>query len=155
MDTFNNRYAQNSGLASVCCLFVVHICRLWCWTLCQTCTAMWKRTSWPGSLEETWSTVTVSGYTTEQWATRAVQTWKSHFTVTIQSALVQSLPPQAIENFAVTVKTTAQMLQKFGTDLAETELPNDVQCTKDLLTSHTDKHDNLKVIWHVYCDGSY
>uniref|UniRef100_A0A3B4Z1F0 Guanine nucleotide exchange factor DBS-like n=1 Tax=Stegastes partitus TaxID=144197 RepID=A0A3B4Z1F0_9TELE len=50
----------------------------------------------------------------------------------------------AIENFALTVKTTAQMLQKFGTDLAETELPNDVQCTKDLLTAHTDKHNNLK-----------
>lgn len=52
---------------------------------------------------------------------------------------------QAIENFAVTVKSTAQMLQKFGTDLAETELPNDVQCTKDLLSAHTDKHDKLKV----------
>ncbi|CAI5638937.1 unnamed protein product [Oreochromis niloticus] len=50
----------------------------------------------------------------------------------------------AIENFAMTVKTTAQMLQKFGTDLAETELPNDVQCTKDLLTAHTEKHNNLK-----------
>ncbi|XP_060797511.1 guanine nucleotide exchange factor DBS isoform X4 [Neoarius graeffei] len=50
----------------------------------------------------------------------------------------------AIENFAVTVKTTAQMLQSFGTDLAETELPNDVQCTKDLLTAHTDKHDKLQ-----------
>lgn len=47
----------------------------------------------------------------------------------------------------MTVKTTAQMLQKFGTDLAETELPNDVQCTKDLLTVHTDKHTNLKVIF--------
>lgn len=52
---------------------------------------------------------------------------------------------QAIENFAVTVKTTAQMLQKFGTDLAETELPNDIQCTKDLLLSHTDKQHTLKV----------
>uniref|UniRef100_A0A3Q3LAQ1 MCF.2 cell line derived transforming sequence-like 2 n=1 Tax=Mastacembelus armatus TaxID=205130 RepID=A0A3Q3LAQ1_9TELE len=51
----------------------------------------------------------------------------------------------AIENFAMTVKTTAQMLQKFGTDLAETELPNDVQCTKDLLTAHTNKHNNLKL----------
>ncbi|XP_029906369.1 guanine nucleotide exchange factor DBS isoform X3 [Myripristis murdjan] len=50
----------------------------------------------------------------------------------------------AIENFAMTVKTTAQMLQKFGTDLAETELPNDVQCTKDLLVAHTDKHNKLK-----------
>uniref|UniRef100_A0A7M4EVS2 MCF.2 cell line derived transforming sequence-like 2 n=1 Tax=Crocodylus porosus TaxID=8502 RepID=A0A7M4EVS2_CROPO len=50
----------------------------------------------------------------------------------------------AIENFAMTVKTTAQMLQTFGTDLAETELPNDVQCTEELLSSHTDQHDKLK-----------
>ncbi|KAM4574203.1 guanine nucleotide exchange factor DBS isoform 2-T2 [Fundulus diaphanus] len=50
----------------------------------------------------------------------------------------------AIENFALTVKTTAQMLQRFGTELAETELPNDVQSTKDLLTAHTDKHNNVK-----------
>uniref|UniRef100_A0A665WT06 MCF.2 cell line derived transforming sequence-like 2 n=1 Tax=Echeneis naucrates TaxID=173247 RepID=A0A665WT06_ECHNA len=50
----------------------------------------------------------------------------------------------AIENFAMTVKTTAQMLQKFGTDLAETELPNDVQCTKDLLAAHADKHNSLQ-----------
>lgn len=45
----------------------------------------------------------------------------------------------------MTVKTTARMLQKFGSDLAETELPNDVQCTKDLLMEHTDKHNILKV----------
>uniref|UniRef100_A0A674IZM1 MCF.2 cell line derived transforming sequence-like 2 n=1 Tax=Terrapene triunguis TaxID=2587831 RepID=A0A674IZM1_9SAUR len=51
----------------------------------------------------------------------------------------------AIENFAMTVKTTAQMLQTFGTDLAETELPNDVQCTEDLLSSHTEHHNKLKV----------
>ncbi|XP_026076730.1 guanine nucleotide exchange factor DBS-like isoform X2 [Carassius auratus] len=50
----------------------------------------------------------------------------------------------AIENFALTVKSTAQMLQQFGTDLAETELPNDVQCTKDLIITHTEKHDKLK-----------
>ncbi|XP_033936510.1 guanine nucleotide exchange factor DBS isoform X5 [Pseudochaenichthys georgianus] len=50
----------------------------------------------------------------------------------------------AVENFAMTVKTTAQMLQRFGAALAETELPNDVLCTKDLLTAHTDKHTNLK-----------
>ncbi|CAL8395615.1 unnamed protein product, partial [Boreogadus saida] len=50
----------------------------------------------------------------------------------------------AIENFAVTVKTTAKMLQRFGTDLAETELPNDVPCTKELLTTHTEKHTTLK-----------
>lgn len=40
------------------------------------------------------------------------------------------------------------MLQRFGTDLAETELPNDVQCTKDLLIAHTDKHDKLQVAKH-------
>ncbi|XP_058846199.1 guanine nucleotide exchange factor DBS-like isoform X5 [Acipenser ruthenus] len=50
----------------------------------------------------------------------------------------------ATENFAVTVKTTAQMLQMFGTNLAETELPNDVHCTEDLLVSHTEKHDKLR-----------
>ncbi|XP_057217558.1 guanine nucleotide exchange factor DBS isoform X10 [Triplophysa rosa] len=50
----------------------------------------------------------------------------------------------AIENFALTVKSTAQMLQQFGSDLAETELPNDVQCTKDLLVTHNQKHDELK-----------
>ncbi|XP_078003731.1 putative guanine nucleotide exchange factor MCF2L2 isoform X8 [Phascolarctos cinereus] len=50
----------------------------------------------------------------------------------------------AIENFAVTVKTTAQMLQTFGTDLAETELPNDVQCTEQLLHSQTEQHSKLK-----------
>lgn len=49
----------------------------------------------------------------------------------------------------MTVKTTAQMLQKFGSDLAETELPNDVQCTKDLLMEHTDKHNGLKVAYTV------
>uniref|UniRef100_W5LY30 MCF.2 cell line derived transforming sequence-like 2 n=1 Tax=Lepisosteus oculatus TaxID=7918 RepID=W5LY30_LEPOC len=50
----------------------------------------------------------------------------------------------AIENFAVTVKSTAQVLQKFGTDLAETELPNEVQSTEALLGSHTEKHNKLK-----------
>uniref|UniRef100_A0A803TR32 MCF.2 cell line derived transforming sequence-like 2 n=1 Tax=Anolis carolinensis TaxID=28377 RepID=A0A803TR32_ANOCA len=51
----------------------------------------------------------------------------------------------AIENFAMTVKTTAQMLQTFGTNLAETELPNDVPCTEELLSSHTEQHNKLKV----------
>uniref|UniRef100_A0A8C7E9N1 MCF.2 cell line derived transforming sequence-like 2 n=1 Tax=Nothoprocta perdicaria TaxID=30464 RepID=A0A8C7E9N1_NOTPE len=51
----------------------------------------------------------------------------------------------AIENFAMTVKTTAQMLQTFGTDLAETELPNDVKCTEELLSAHTEHHSKLKV----------
>lgn len=52
----------------------------------------------------------------------------------------------------MTVKTTAQMLQTFGTDLAETELPNDVQCTEELLSAHTDHHSKLKVngvLWQL------
>ncbi|XP_063298795.1 probable guanine nucleotide exchange factor MCF2L2 [Pelobates fuscus] len=50
----------------------------------------------------------------------------------------------AIESFAQVVKTTAQNLQTFGTSLAETELPNDVLCTEELLLSHTEKQDKLK-----------
>ncbi|XP_055501353.1 guanine nucleotide exchange factor DBS isoform X2 [Leucoraja erinacea] len=50
----------------------------------------------------------------------------------------------AIENFAMTVKATTQLLQSFGTELAETELPNDAQCTRVLLTTHTEKHTDLK-----------
>ncbi|XP_030072097.1 putative guanine nucleotide exchange factor MCF2L2 [Microcaecilia unicolor] len=50
----------------------------------------------------------------------------------------------AVETFARTVKATAQMLQTFGTKLAETELPNDVQCTQELLSIHTEQHEKLK-----------
>ncbi|XP_044144497.1 probable guanine nucleotide exchange factor MCF2L2 [Bufo gargarizans] len=50
----------------------------------------------------------------------------------------------AIESFAQVVKTTAQNLQTFGTSLAETELPNDVICTEELLISHTEHQRKLK-----------
>ncbi|XP_069493259.1 guanine nucleotide exchange factor DBS isoform X3 [Ambystoma mexicanum] len=50
----------------------------------------------------------------------------------------------AIENFALMVKQTAQMLQSFGTELAETELPNDVQSTSLLLVAHSEKKDGMK-----------
>ncbi|XP_044139963.1 guanine nucleotide exchange factor DBS isoform X6 [Bufo gargarizans] len=50
----------------------------------------------------------------------------------------------AIENFAVRVKQTAQILQSFGTELAETELPNDVTTTSSLLAVHTEKKDKMK-----------
>ncbi|KAM8954399.1 putative guanine nucleotide exchange factor MCF2L2 isoform 3-T3 [Pelodytes ibericus] len=50
----------------------------------------------------------------------------------------------AIESFAQVVKTTAQDLQTFGTSLAETELPNDVLCTEELLSSHTEQQNKLK-----------
>lgn len=43
------------------------------------------------------------------------------------------------------VKTTAQTLQAFGTELAETELPNDAEATTNLLQAHTLKKDNMKV----------
>ncbi|XP_030424718.1 guanine nucleotide exchange factor DBS isoform X3 [Gopherus evgoodei] len=50
----------------------------------------------------------------------------------------------AIESFALMVKQTAQMLQSFGTELAETELPNDVQSTSSLLAAHSEKKDKMK-----------
>ncbi|XP_059759440.1 guanine nucleotide exchange factor DBS isoform X2 [Balaenoptera ricei] len=50
----------------------------------------------------------------------------------------------AIESFALRVKQTAQMLQAFGTELAETELPNDVQSTSSVLRAHTEKKDRAK-----------
>ncbi|XP_045358785.1 probable guanine nucleotide exchange factor MCF2L2 isoform X3 [Leopardus geoffroyi] len=51
----------------------------------------------------------------------------------------------AIENFAVTLKTTAQMLQMFGACVATTELPRGVLSTEDLLMSHTGQRDKLQV----------
>uniref|UniRef100_A0A4W5PK97 MCF.2 cell line derived transforming sequence like n=1 Tax=Hucho hucho TaxID=62062 RepID=A0A4W5PK97_9TELE len=50
----------------------------------------------------------------------------------------------AIEAFALMVKTTAQTLQLFGTELAETELPNDAQATSNLLATHTEKKGQMK-----------
>ena len=44
------------------------------------------------------------------------------------------------------VKTTAQTLQSFGMELAETELPNEIQATTSLLSKHTGKKDKMKVI---------
>uniref|UniRef100_A0A671URP1 MCF.2 cell line derived transforming sequence a n=1 Tax=Sparus aurata TaxID=8175 RepID=A0A671URP1_SPAAU len=50
----------------------------------------------------------------------------------------------AIESFAVTVKDIAQMLQGFGTELAETELPDEGKAIESLLESHTGKYRKLK-----------
>lgn len=52
---------------------------------------------------------------------------------------------QAIESFAVTVKDIAQMLQSFGTELAETKLPDEGKAIECLLESHTKKYRKLKV----------
>ncbi|XP_045395729.1 probable guanine nucleotide exchange factor MCF2L2 [Lemur catta] len=50
----------------------------------------------------------------------------------------------AIENFALTLKATAQMLQTFGACLASTELPRGVLSTEDLLMSHVRQWDKLQ-----------
>uniref|UniRef100_A0A3P9L1D6 Guanine nucleotide exchange factor DBS n=1 Tax=Oryzias latipes TaxID=8090 RepID=A0A3P9L1D6_ORYLA len=50
----------------------------------------------------------------------------------------------AIEAFALMVKTIAQTLQAFGTELAETELPNDAEATTNLLQAHTCKKEQMK-----------
>uniref|UniRef100_A0A673GM16 Guanine nucleotide exchange factor DBS-like n=1 Tax=Sinocyclocheilus rhinocerous TaxID=307959 RepID=A0A673GM16_9TELE len=61
----------------------------------------------------------------------------------------------AIEGFALMVKKTAQTLQSFGTELAETELPNDVEATSNLLTVHTAKKDTMKEDLRIaLCQGS-
>lgn len=52
---------------------------------------------------------------------------------------------QAIEGFALMVKKTAQTLQSFGTELAETELPKEIQAITVLLSTHTSKRDKMKV----------
>lgn len=52
---------------------------------------------------------------------------------------------QAIENFALTLKTTARMLQTFGACLATTGLPRGVPSTEELLVSHTRQWDKLQV----------
>jgi len=52
---------------------------------------------------------------------------------------------QAIESFAVTVKEIAQLLQGFGSELAETELPDEAGTIDFLLTSHTHRYRQLKV----------
>lgn len=66
---------------------------------------------------------------------------------------------QAIEGFALMVKKTAQTLQSFGTELAETELPGEVQATTALLSTHTDKKDKMKVaqthITFILHDNAY
>lgn len=61
------------------------------------------------------------------------------------TVFVVSCVLQAIEGFALMVKKTAQILQSFGTVLAETELPNDIQATSVLLSTHTNKKDKMKV----------
>uniref|UniRef100_A0A8C7UIX4 MCF.2 cell line derived transforming sequence a n=1 Tax=Oncorhynchus mykiss TaxID=8022 RepID=A0A8C7UIX4_ONCMY len=62
----------------------------------------------------------------------------------------------AIESFAVTVKDIAQMLQAFGTKLAETELPDEGTAIVHLLSTHTDKYRKLKeAIWSVSKEGRH
>ncbi|KAI4548183.1 hypothetical protein MG293_000513 [Ovis ammon polii] len=51
----------------------------------------------------------------------------------------------AIENFALALKTTAQMLQTFGACLATTELPRSIPSTEDLLMSHMRQRNKLQV----------
>uniref|UniRef100_A0A8D1LRR4 MCF.2 cell line derived transforming sequence n=1 Tax=Sus scrofa TaxID=9823 RepID=A0A8D1LRR4_PIG len=50
----------------------------------------------------------------------------------------------AIENFALTVKDMAQMLQSFGTELAETELPDDIPSIEEILAVRAERYHLLK-----------
>ncbi|XP_039210657.1 proto-oncogene DBL isoform X1 [Crotalus tigris] len=50
----------------------------------------------------------------------------------------------AIESFALTVKETAQMLQSFGMELAETHLPDETYSIEHILALRTEKYYQLK-----------
>ncbi|XP_016423394.1 guanine nucleotide exchange factor DBS-like [Sinocyclocheilus rhinocerous] len=67
---------------------------------------------------------------------RRLDTWAS-----IKTALARIA---AIESFAVMVKDIAQMLQAFGTELAETQLSEECSAIEFLLLSHTEKYRRLK-----------
>lgn len=69
---------------------------------------------------------------------------------------------QAIETFAVTVKEIAQALQGFGSELSESELPDEAIAIEFLLHSHTHRYGQMKVapslfprnafpLWHSLC----
>ncbi|XP_070699531.1 proto-oncogene DBL [Pempheris klunzingeri] len=50
----------------------------------------------------------------------------------------------AIETFAVTVKEIAQLLQGFGSELSETDLPDEANAIEFLLHSHTHRYRQMK-----------
>ncbi|TMS14305.1 Proto-oncogene DBL [Larimichthys crocea] len=50
----------------------------------------------------------------------------------------------AIETFAVTVKEIAQLLQGFGSELSEIELPDEANAIEFLLHSHTHRYRQMK-----------
>ncbi|XP_034746132.1 proto-oncogene DBL isoform X2 [Etheostoma cragini] len=50
----------------------------------------------------------------------------------------------AIETFAVTVKEIAQLLQGFGSELSESELPDEASAIEFLLHSHTHRYRQMK-----------
>lgn len=55
---------------------------------------------------------------------------------------------QSIESFAVTVKEIAQLLQGFGSELSDTELPDEANAIEFLLHSHTHRYRQMKVDAH-------
>lgn len=52
---------------------------------------------------------------------------------------------QSIETFAVTVKEIAQLLQGFGSELSDTELPDEATAIEFLEHSHTHRYRQMKV----------
>ncbi|XP_008105220.1 guanine nucleotide exchange factor DBS isoform X4 [Anolis carolinensis] len=61
----------------------------------------------------------------------------------------------AIESFARMVKQTAQTLRSFGAELAETELPNDVESTRSLLTAHIESKVKMKEDLRIAVDEGH
>lgn len=62
---------------------------------------------------------------------------------------------QAIETFAVTVKEIAQVLQGFGSELSETDLPDEANAIEFLLRTHTHRYRKMKVALRLSLSGSF
>lgn len=130
-----NMYICISSCCHICSLFVVYTVQI-LKILIIIDVVMMLHLQWNVRMQQG-STASVFMYhstcvTTDVWATSLL-------------LYLYMNPPQAIEAFALMVKTTAQTLQAFGTELAETELPNDAEATTNLLHTHTLKKDKMKV----------
>lgn len=97
------------------------------------------KTTWRQTSRQKWSTARATGSSSARYA---------HGSPPPPPGSPDSPPrlrPQAIETFAVTVKEIAQVLQGFGAELSDTELPDEASAIEFLLHSHTHRYRQMKV----------
>ncbi|XP_055370562.1 proto-oncogene DBL isoform X2 [Betta splendens] len=61
-----------------------------------------------------------------------------------ENHLASDFTAKSIETFAVTVKEIAQLLQGFGSELSDSELPDEANAVDFLLRSHTQRYRQMK-----------